>query len=192
MKKKEVIITIDENFTPYKFYNNLKFYKFFNRSKIYKIRYDTELNEEVKEELEECIIILNIKNKNKKIGAIFDFACRRLDKSYISKNHCEFENSKCFIQNETKKTNGCCGRCRYLVDGHCTQDSITCKLFFCNEIRKNKYCPKINDIKVLKYFLNSKEKLIFTMSFYKNKEEIIKDTKKNILFYLFTPTKSNK
>lgn len=192
MKKKDKVVIISDKYSVEDFYKNLIFYKLFNKNKEFHIKYDIQISEEIQEELEQIIRVLNKKSKKERLGLIFDLACEQIDKLNVSQNFCEFKNNKCFTQKSKEGINGCCGQCRYLINGNCTQNSIACKLYYCYKIKKNKKCPKINDINILKYFLNPKEKFVFSMALYENKEETIKSATRSILFKIFTPIKKNK
>jgi len=188
--KKVSIITISDKYTVDNFYKNLKFYKHFNKE--YHLKYDIPASEEIKEELDKMIMVLNTKAKKERLGLIFDLACEEIDKLNISHNFCEFENNHCFTQKINKRSNGCCGECRYLINHTCTQPSIACKLYYCYKIKRKKKCPTLNNIKVMKYFLNPKEKFMFSMTIFENKEETIRSATRNIIFRIFTPIKKNK
>ena len=78
-----------------------------------------------------------------------------------------------------ESNNGCCygkkrGVCEHLKNNKCTIKSITCKLFTCRYLKKQGIKYKINDIPLLKYFMNIQQRLVIMSSFFKDKDEVIK------------------
>ena len=124
----------------------------------------------------------NIKDINKRYSYIYDRVCEYLDNEFNSKNICDFKDNICLsVRNNghcSESKNGCCygtnrGLCKNFKDGKCTIKSISCKLFTCRYLKKNKIRYKVNDIPILKHFFNLKQKFILDTSIFKDKDEII-------------------
>ena len=172
---KKIYIDNDINF-----YKNIKKYKD-KDSKLYfnydKKNIDDELNFKIL-----SIKAANIKDINKRYNYIYDEVCNYLDKKFNNENICDFNNNKCIsVRNKShcsESLNGCCygkkrGLCKSFKDGRCTIKSISCKLFTCRYLRHNNIRFKTNDIPLLKYFFNIKQKFIIETSLFKDKEEIL-------------------
>lgn len=152
MRSKEIVINNDKDLN--KFYRRLKFYKlFFYKNTIFKSN-----NEEIKP----IIRALNIKNRKDRITYIYDYACSYVD-DYMkkqNKNPCGFKNCRCYTQHYKgcPYKNGCCRRCIFQSEKGCITSNLTCKLFYCSEVKKRYKTLSINDIKILKLFgLRQKE-----------------------------------
>lgn len=165
----DIFIKDDENF-----YKNIKKYK--NKS-VYLKSNTTDL---VKKQI---IIASNEKDLEKRYSYIYDVVCTYLDNEFQNKNICCFENNRCIsVRNNGHcrvSLNGCCygtkrGLCKNFKDGHCTIKSISCKLFTCRYLKKQGVKYRVNDILLLKYFFNIKQKFILQDSIFKDKDEIIK------------------
>ena len=129
------------------------------------------------------VIASNIKNIEKRYRYIYDVVCDYLDNEFKEKNICQFNNNRCvgvekgFHCNES--IYGCCygrtrGICKYLKNGKCSIKSISCKLFVCRYLKKNyKIKYDNNNIPLLKYFFNWKQKRIIEDSLFIDKEIII-------------------
>lgn len=131
---------------------------------------------------------INIKDKKKRYSYIYDIVCDDLDKDFINNNICGFEDNICIsVKNKShckESKNGCCygtnrGLCKNFYNGKCNIKSISCKLFTCRYLRKNKIKYKINDIPLLKYFFNIRQKFILDTSIFKDKDEILELLLKN-------------
>lgn len=121
-----------------------------------------------------------------KYDYIYDTVCDYLDNEFACKNICEFKNDKCIAKRNFNCTCGCCRhfknifsneivQCKYLIDKRCSTKCITCKMFTCNYIVKNKKIKfRIKDIFLLRKFLNPVQKLIILISYFTSKEKIIK------------------
>ena len=124
----------------------------------------------------------NIKDIKKRYSYIYDIVCNYLDQEFNNKNICGFDHNVCLsVKNNghcKESKNGCCygrnrGLCKNFKNGKCTIKSISCKLFICRYLKKNKIRYRANDIPLLKYMFNIKQKFIIENSIFKDKEEII-------------------
>ena len=191
--KKEIIISDTDDMKTY-----LKWFRLYHLLNLNKELFTTYKYDALKidrEVLESLINAHNIKNKNKRLEYVYDTACSYIDDNYVSKNFCEFIDDQCLYQRNHKKSmnqkDGCCRNCKYLNYG-CSQKALADKLFFCYYIRKVKKCPRLNDILILKYFLNIKQKAIAKTIIYYPREESIKALKrKSLLLWCLTPRKKN-
>lgn len=131
---------------------------------------------------------VNIKNIKERYSYIYDVVCDYLDEEFNYKNICGFENNICLsVKNNGhchESKNGCCygrnrGLCKNFINGKCQIKSISCKLFTCRYLKKQNIRYKVNDIPLLRYFFNIKQKYIIDTSIFKGKEEIIKLLIKN-------------
>jgi len=128
------------------------------------------------------ICAINIKDIEKRYSYIYDIVCDYLDNLFLEKNLCDFKENRCIsVRNSShckESLNGCCygrkrGLCKSFKDGKCSIKSLSCKLFTCRYLRKNNIKIKVNDIVLLKYFFNNKQKFILDTSIFKDKDEII-------------------
>ncbi len=136
-----------------------------------------------KETIKELTTVLNLINGNDRSAVysyIYDEVCQHLDKQFLNNDYCQFIDGKCInerLNNKKMRNCGCCyqkgKRCHNLLDGKCTIKCISCKLFTCRYLRSKGIHFKINNIPLLKYFFNLKQKYIFEYSIYENKETII-------------------
>lgn len=126
---------------------------------------------------------INIKNIKERYSYIYDVVCDYLDEEFNYKNICGFENNICLsVKNKGhchESKNGCCygrnrGLCKNFINRKCQIKSISCKLFTCRYLKKQNIRYKVNDIPLLRYFFNIKQKYIIDTSIFKGKEEIIK------------------
>lgn len=130
-----------------------------------------------------CFIhAINLRDKKKRYAYIYDVVCDYLDKEFHDKNICGFSDNVCLsVKNNShcpESLHGCCygrnrGLCKNFKNGKCQIKSISCKLFTCRYLKKNKIKYKINDIPLLKYFFNLRQKFIIDTSIFKDKEETI-------------------
>ena len=127
-------------------------------------------------ELLEIEKVLNIKDRKERFELIYDITCDYLDSLDILK-YCDFKDGKCIKDREySGKDCGCCKNkknvaCNYLGKNGCIIKCSACKFYVCDHI-KSKINPKINNIKVAKYFLSLKEKCYLRFCFFSSKEEI--------------------
>lgn len=185
---KEIIIKVsDEGHFSIPFY--IKYTD--NKNKKYKILYKGKYYEKEQKDIKirqvsQLVQALNIKNKKQRLEFIYDKACDLLDDDFYGKNVCEFKNNKCM--HDRKYNNSCDGCCRtndggkcciYLKNHKCTIRCLACKFHICSCVRKKNLNYKVNDILVLKYLLNFKQKIIVYLNFFKTKQETINDLEKN-------------
>ena len=128
------------------------------------------------------VIAANIKNLEKRYNYIYDIVCDYLDNEFQEKNICQFNNNKCIGVTDgyhcKESVNGCCygrkrGLCKNFIDGKCNIKSISCKLFTCRYLKKNKIKYYSDNIPLLKYFFNKRQKTIIEDSIFIDKEQII-------------------
>ena len=128
------------------------------------------------------VIAANIKNLEKRYNYIYDIVCDYLDNEFQEKNICQFRNNKCIGVTDgyhcKESVNGCCygrkrGLCKNFNKGKCSIKSISCKLFTCRYLKKNKIKYHSDNIPLLKYFFNKRQKTIIEDSIFIDKEQII-------------------
>lgn len=134
----------------------------------------------------QAIKIQLLDSTENKYDYIYDSVCNYLDDRFICDNICEFKNNRCIAKRDYDLTCGCCRhyksflstklvQCEYLKDKKCAAHCITCKLFTCDYIIKNKKIKfRINDIFLLKHYFNPIQKLIILTGFFTTKEKIMK------------------
>lgn len=180
------------------FYTNLR--KYFNRNNVivhYKYN-DMDIIDDTYSKNNKCsqevlfkiaaINATNIKNIKERYSYIYDTVCEYLDNEFKNKNICGFCNGKCISSTNnsyfSESQSGCCygrqrGVCKYLKNNKCSIKSISCKLFTCRYLKNKNIKYNVNDIPLLKYFFNIKQKYIISMSIFKDKEEVIELLMKN-------------
>ena len=130
----------------------------------------------------QIIHALNIKDLEKRYSYIYDVVCDYLDQEFQFKDICNFKNNKCIsVRNNghcPNSKNGCCygtnrGLCKNFQNGKCSIQSISCKMFTCRYLKKNGIKYSCNDIDLLKYFFNIRQKYIIENSIFKDKDEMI-------------------
>jgi len=135
-----------------------------------------------------CIHACNIKDIKTRYEYIYDIVCDYLDGEFKSKDICQFKDNICVsVKNKShcpESKNGCCygrnrGLCNNFKDGKCTIKSLSCKLFTCRYLKRQGIKYKVNDIPLLKYFFNIRQKFILDTSIFKDKDEIIELLLKN-------------
>ena len=128
------------------------------------------------------VTAVNIKNIEKRYNYIYDLVCDYLDNEFQEKNICQFRNNKCIGVTDgyhcKESVYGCCygrirGLCKSFDNGKCNIKSISCKLFTCRYLKKNKIKYNSEHIPLLKYFFNKRKKKIIEDSIFIDKEEII-------------------
>ena len=181
----EIVLSIDDD----KFYKIVKKYKdkdviivLKQNDKIIDLENIDYLNDiEYKWKLY-SVIASNIKNIEKRYNYIYDTVCDYLDNEFQEKNICQFKNNKCVGVTDgyhcKESINGCCygrkrGLCKNFINGKCNIKSISCKLFTCRYLKKNKIKYNSDNIPILKYFFNKRQKTIIEDSIFIDKEEII-------------------
>ena len=172
--------------------------------KIYKFEYNGKLyNKELKTDnkniyqLSLLVEALNIKNKRQRYEFIYDKACDLLDNDFYGKNVCEFKNGKCIKNRKCHEIgDGCCCSvdhktiCQYLTDKGCSVRCLACKFHICRILKDKGYKYRLNDIYILKYLLNWKQKIIVYNDFFITKDEVLNDILKNsIILWSLKPVK---
>ena len=153
----------------------------YKRLKKYKDRKIYIETKPLNKEEEIFINAYNQKDLKKRYNLIYDYMCEYLDNNVCI--YCDFKNNKCIsnrLGKSKNKENGCChfrkeGLCTLLKNKKCTNPNISCKLFICEYIEKEKLgfksIPK--NYLLLDYFFNKKQKEIIQRSFKIKKEETI-------------------
>lgn len=176
-----------------------KFIRFVAGKRDFKFEYNGKLyNKELKtnKEVRQISLLveaLNIKDKRKRLKFIYDKSCELLDDDFYGKNICEFKNNKCIHDRKHNAScDGCCKTndgarmCKYLKDHRCSTSCLACKFHICYCIRRKGYKYKINDIYMLKYLYNIKQKIIVYNDFFMTPEEVLEDIYKNsIILWTF-------
>lgn len=137
-------------------------------------------------DLIKSIKVMLLPTIQEKYDYIYDTVCDYLDNEFICKNICDFKNDKCIAKRNFDLDCGCCRhyeglfsnklvRCEYLKNKRCSTKCLTCKMFTCNYLVKNKKIKfKIKDIFLLRKFFNPIQKIIILISFFTSKEKIMK------------------
>ena len=161
-----------------------------NDKKIYKklkkiIKFCDENNYKIKinnKNFKDVETAINKENLIDRYSFIYDNVCEYIDKKYMECNYCDFKDNVCvFFRNNPKimHEDGCCysdargGKCEYLTNHKCKIKSISCKLYSCEYLRKNKVNFKINSFLLIKYFFNLKQKYYIKYSFFKPKDYVL-------------------
>ena len=163
-----------------KFIKNLKKYKRFTyRKTTFKVK-----SNPIFKDVNSMSEALNIKNRKKRIEYIYDYCCDYLDDYCKNKDFCKFKNNKCLNQYNNEYENGCCRGCRYQSNNGCKTRNLTCKLFYCNTVKKDNKTLNIKDLKILN-ILGYKSKIIIKHDFFVKREDMLKDLYNNSII-LFT------
>ena len=117
-----------------------------------------------------------IKSRFKRIKYIYDNTCKTIDALHKGENICGFNCNKCIIQqiNKSDEINGCCRTCRYQSKKGCTTSNLTCKLFYCDEVRKKYKVYDFNDLELLT-LLSKRQRLILKYDLFSSREEVLLD-----------------
>lgn len=183
---------------------NIKFCTKFNN---YNIKYIiSNYNPDIISALK-AISISNLKNKYE---FLYDTIFKSLDLIWNTHNPCKFCNNICIASRNnytSHKEDGCCYSFKYSKnplkfidniqlcefldkDKKCTAQNISCKLFVCNYLKKEKiFNINIKDFLLIQSFFNKKQQLILKYNFFKSKEEILnklleKSNEPLFLYYL--------
>lgn len=166
MKKKIIIKTNDLN-EMYKLYKKYKGVRYKN----------TEFTYEGKnEDIKEIVNVLNKKTRMQRLAYIFDKSCEQVDKKFEGKNICGFNCNQCAVQikDNSKEINGCCRLCRLQGDNGCKSKNLVCKLFFCDEVKRNYEVIELKDLKLVK-LLTRRQRLMLKFDLFSSREEVIMD-----------------
>lgn len=167
MKKKKILIETDNVNEIYKKYKKYKAFIYKNTEFIY--------TGEI-QEIKDIIEALNKKTRLQKLAYIYDKSCEQIDKKFEGENICGFQCNQCIAQRKhnLKEKNGCCRVCRLQTSTGCSSKNLTCKLFFCDEV-KNKYeVITFKDLKLLK-LLTRRQRLILKFDLFSTREEVLTD-----------------
>ena len=147
------------------------------------------------EDINNSIKAMQITNKDERNKFIYETVCNLLDKKWNHNFPCNFCNNRCIASRNNymdKEYNGCCysfdrklfgkvkkQQCIHLKDDKsCDTKNISCKLFTCNYLRKNKiFSTKYEDYLLLRLFFNKKERLIIKYNFFRTEEEVLSKLK---------------
>ena len=185
--EKEVIIKVDETGS----FKLPRFIRLFDsKNKKYKVlykekEYTKESNIKKIRQISQVVEALNIKDKRKRLEFVYNKACDILDDDFYGKNVCGFKQNKCIQDRKKNKCDGCCRcndnkrHCLYLKNHICSTRCLACKFHICYALKKMGYRYKVNDILVLKYLLNWKQKIMVYLDFFMTPEEVIEDLYKN-------------
>ena len=196
--KKVVFRKVDGKYNVPKFvkYNlkNRKYYFEYN-GKLYDEEIDTE-DKELKQ-ISFLTKALNIKNKKERLSYAYDKACDLLDDDFYGKNVCKFNKSGKCVKDRKCNTfgGGCCcdhtnkTMCKHLLKDGCKERCLACKFYTCSILKNKGYKYDINDIYVLKYIFNIRQKIMLCNDFFMTKDEVLKDVNRNsILLWSFRKT----
>lgn len=167
MKNKKILIETDNVNEIYKKYKKYKAFIYKNTEFIY--------NGEI-QEIKDIIEALNKKTRLQMLAYIYDKSCEQIDKKFEGENICGFQCNQCIAQRKhnLKEKNGCCRVCRLQTSTGCPSKNLTCKLFFCDEV-KNKYeVITFKDLKLLK-LLTRRQRLILKFDLFSTREEVLTD-----------------
>lgn len=152
--------------------------------------YDKEIkdNYEIRQ-ISLLVEALNIKERKERLAFIYDKTCELLDSRFQGENICQFKNNKCVV-NRINNTNidGCCRcrnnkrRCKFLINHRCTNKNLACKFHVCSYLKSKGYSFRINDIYLIKYLYNWKQKMFCYYDFFISRDEVLKDIYANSLF----------
>ena len=164
---KKAIILEDDTLKAYKQYKKFKSILYKKR----KIEYKGN-NEKIKE----IAKVLNIKSRMKRLEYIFDKSCEQIDNKFKEENICGFDCNQCIVQrkDKTKEINGCCRLCRFQGDNGCKSKNLTCKLFFCDDVKQKYDVPKLEDLKLVK-LLTRRQRLMLKFDLFSSREEVLMD-----------------
>lgn len=164
--------------------NTRKIVKYCDKNN-YKLKFiynNEHITREINNNLFNIETAVNIKNIKERYSFIYDYICDYIDDKYLNCNYCDFKNDVCIYFRTNKDfshKNGCCyskkrgGLCEHFKNNSCQIKSISCKLYSCEVLRKNKVSFKINDFVLIKYFFNLKQKYFIKYSFFKPKKFVL-------------------
>lgn len=129
-----------------------------------------------KEEIKKIVKALNIKSKMKRLEYIYDECCLEIDKKFENRNICGFHCGQCRVQQKRNfnEVNGCCKICQFQSDTGCKTKNLSCKLFFCDEIKEHYEVVKLSDITLSKLF-SWRQKLMLKCEMFSLKEAVLMD-----------------
>ena len=128
-----------------------------------------------KKEIKEIDVIekaKSIKKRYKRLAYIYDTSCSIIDELHKDENICGFKCNQCIVQHKSKSSeiNGCCRTCRYQSKNGCKSSNLTCKLFYCDEVKSKYKVYTFEDIELLK-LLSWRQRLILKYDLFSSREE---------------------
>ena len=159
---------------------------YYNNKKLVKENLSSKIDNDLRDMIT-IMIAINYKDKYDRFEFIYDTVCSYLDERIKRENYCEFINNQCIrdrLRGNDHK-NGCCecigrGKCKYLIDGVCTENNcLACKLFTCKILEMKGIKQNINDFVLIKYFFTNKQKDILRFSYWTPKEIVMDRLMKN-------------
>lgn len=162
-------------------YNNLPkiIKKYQKKYKIHLTCNEKIKEEKKKEDIEEVVYAINLKDRRKRYTYIYETICSKLSKNSSA---CNFKDNLCekYRHKNPCHHNGCCEtskgeKCVYLGKNGCTIKCISCKFFTCDYLKKKdkKRTKSPNSFLLSKYFFNLEQKIILLYTFFTPEEEII-------------------
>ncbi len=159
-----------------RFLKRLKYLKYYDE--VFVFNYSRDFKH--KEEAEQLLKALNMKDRYARYSYIYDEVCKYLDDLFIKKNMCEFQNDKCYSNRCKKfeKSCGCCSNnrgveCKYFDKDHCTIKCSGCKFYICPTLRKKKGAIRMKDIPLAYYLLNVRQQIVLRYSVFTPKDKIL-------------------
>lgn len=121
----------------------------------------------------------SIRSRYKRLEYIYDNCCAKIDSLHKYENICGFKCNQCIVQqnNKSDEINGCCRTCRFQSVKGCKSSNLTCKLFYCDQIKKNYKVYELGDLELLE-LLSKRQRLILKYDLFSSREEVLLD-----LFY---------
>lgn len=117
-----------------------------------------------------------IKSRYKQLEYIYDNSCKKIDDLHKGENICDFKCNQCRIQqlSNSKEINGCCRTCRLQSKNGCISSNLTCKLFYCDEVKKKYTVYTFDDLELLK-LLSRRQKFMLKYELFASREEVLLD-----------------
>ena len=118
----------------------------------------------------------SIKGRYNRLAYIYDTSCSIIDDLHKGENICGFKCNKCIVQQKSKsdETNGCCRTCRYQSSKGCKTSNLTCKFFYCDEVKSKYKVYSFDDIELLK-LLSRRQRFILKYDLFSSREEVLLD-----------------
>lgn len=139
------------------------------------------------EQITKAIEIMKIDDKYEQMSAAYDEIYNYLNSDFVSNKYCDFINNKCIAQRKHKlypisNTDGCCfmyiKKCNHLENGNCKVQCLPCRLFSCNIMCKRGIMYYGTEIILMQVFFNKKQRKQLVFDFWKDKEYILRNLKK--------------
>lgn len=119
---------------------------------------------------------LNKLSRLKRLEYIYDKSCQKIDNLHKDENVCDFKCNKCLIQqmDKSNEINGCCRTCIYQSTSGCKTSNLTCKLFWCDEVKKRYKFYEMKDLPLLNN-LSKRQRFILKLDYFQSREEVLLD-----------------